>query len=284
MRKILLGLILVLMTVTFVSAAEDGQAIRFADEYESQVSAQELAKDYEGWKISLAIRAGRAEYEEKEQTIKSKYNVIYPEAVLTVNNTTSGGMDIGADFGFGYSLTDTETWYVSGAEYQTNDLNLYRGDFKGRLGKVIGGEGFSITPFVGYGFRYINFDRSNFNILNTITLRDVVTEKYYIQHGDAGVKFSKKFGEKFSLYGKGTYGHVFYDKAHNSVLGSIDGKGGYIAEGDLNLGFALSDSCDLSLGGFAEFQKLKGGEKSGVIWPNNTLQIYGGQVGVLYKF
>jgi len=284
MRNILLGLILVLVSVAIVFAADDGQATRFADEYESQVSAQEVDKNYEGWKISAAIRAGRAKYEEKEQTIKSKYNVIYPEAVLTVNNTTPGGMDIGADFAFGYSLTDTETWYVSGAEYQTNDLNFYRGDFKGRLGKVIGGDDFSVTPFIGYGFRYINFDRSNFNILNTITIRDTVSEKYYIQHGDAGIKFIKKFGEKVSLFGKGTYGYAFYDKAHNSSLGSIDGKGGYITEGDLNLGFALSDSCDLSLGGFAEFQKLKGGEKSGVLWPKNTLEIYGGRVGFLYKF
>ncbi len=284
MRNLILALILVLTTILCASAAEYGQAINFADEYQSQVFTEEFAKDYEGWKISAAIRAGRAEYEEKEQTIKSKYDVIYPEAVLTVNNTTAGGMDIGADLAFGYSLTDTETWYVSGAEYQTNDMNFYRGDFKGRLGKVIGGEDLSITPFIGYGFRYINFERSNFNILNTITLRDVVTEKYYIQHGDAGIKFIKKFGEKISLYGKGTYGHAFYDKAHNSVLGSIDGDGGYIAEGDLNLGFALSDSCELSLGGFAEYQKLKGGQKSGVIWPDNTLEIYGGQVGLLHKF
>jgi len=287
MRYLILALLLAMTSMSPIYAAEYGQARRFADQYQTQVSAEKFAKEYESWKISLAIRAGRANYEEKEQTIESTYKVVYPEAVLSVNNTTLGGLDIGADVSFGYTPTATETWYIANTKYQTNDLDFYRGDFKGRLGKLIdlsGDETFSITPFLGYGFRFINFKRSNFNILNIITLRDVVTEKYYIQHGDAGFKLNKKFTDKISLFGKGAYGYIFYDKANNSSLGSINGEGGYIIEGDLNLGYSINDSCDLSLGGFAEFQTLKGGQKRSAIWPRNTLDIYGGRIKVMYRF
>lgn len=40
----------------------------------------------------------------------------------------------------------------------------------------------------------------------------------------------------------------------------------------------------LLLGGFADLQHLKGGEQSNIIWPDNELNIYGGDIGVKYLF
>ena len=239
------------------------------------------------WQVTANIRGGSAIYKEKATNLKSTFKTIYPELVLGALKRFENGWEVMGNFGFGYSLSDTETWYVSSNKYQTNDLDFYRLNAKGAIGKVFSfgkEQDLELIPFVGYGFRMINFQRSNFNVLNTVTSRDIVTEKYYIQHGDAGLKIEKKFGEKFSIMAQSTYGYVFYNLADNNTLGRVNGDGKYIAEGEVNLIYALNKSWQLVLGGFGEFQDLKGGTKDNIIWPDNKMYIYGGQVGAKYRF
>jgi len=137
---------------------------------------------------------------------------------------------------------------------------------------------------LGYGFGFDNFKRSNFNILDIITLRDTVSEKYYLHHADIGFMAKQKINDKFNVSGAFSYGYIFYNQANNSILGSIKGKGGYLFDVNLGVGYYLTDCLKLSLGGFVELQHLKGGTKDDVIWPDNDLNTYGGEAGVRYKF
>ena len=264
-RTILIGIILTL-AYSFLFAAETTNA---------------------PWQVSANVRGGTAIYKEKAANLKSTYKTIYPELVLDALRRFENNWEIMGNFGFGYSLTDTETWYVSSSKYQTNDLDFFRINAKGAVGKVFSfgkEQDLELTPFLGYGFRMIDFQRSNFNVLSTVTSRDIVTEKYYIQHADAGLKIEKKFGEKFSIMAQGAYEYVFYNMADNDSLGRVNGDGKYIAEGQINLVYALNKSWQLMVGGFGEFQDLKGGTKDNIVWPDNKMYIYGGQIGARYNF
>ena len=139
-------------------------------------------------------------------------------------------------------------------------------------------------PFLGYGFRLIGFERTNFNILNIITSREVVTEKYYIHHIDAGLRLDKPLTEKWGISVSGLLGYVFYNQADNSALGKVDGSGGYLVDGNINLSYSLTNSSRLIFGGFVEKEDLKGGEKGDIIWPDNDLDIYGANIGVKFIF
>ena len=112
----------------------------------------------------------------------------------------------------------------------------------------------------------------------------MVKEKYYLHHTDLGLRFTNKFGEKWALSGKGAFGYVFLNEAKNSSLGTVDGGGGYLIDGNLNLSYSLSARWQFLLGGSAELQSLKGGSKEDVIWPDNDLRIYGADIGMRFIF
>ncbi len=288
----ILGVIMVFLfsfcAFAHASVAEYYKARELAMEQAQESAPAQATESQENkaWTMEADIRAGAAQYKEKESTISSSFNAFYPELFLTAAHEGENGLQTALGFSFGGTTTDTEKWFINGVEYQTNDLYFYRINAKASIGKILYSENkdFKAVPFLAYGFRFIDFNRTNFNILNIITSRDIVTEKYYIQHIDFGVNFDKKFNDKFSVSGLASYGYVFYNQAHNSALGDINGSGGYLAEVNVNLGYSLNKSWQLIFGGFGEWQKLKGGEKDNVLWPDNRLDIYGGNIGAKYSF
>ncbi|MFH0858734.1 MAG: hypothetical protein V1842_04265, partial [Candidatus Omnitrophota bacterium] len=230
---------------------------------------------------------GIAEYEEDEQGVTSEFESEYGQLTLTALNRNDNDVEKTVSVSMGTALEDGETWYVNSAKYQSNDLDFYKGDFLATIGKILYSDRYSglrAIPFVGYGFRYFKFERSNFNILNLITLREVVTEEYYLHHFDCGLKLENDLNDRLQIQGMGGIGYVFYNQADNSSLGKVDGSGGYIIDAGLGLRYLMSDSWKLILAGFMERQYLNGGKKGNVIWPDNDLNIYGANIGMQYLF
>jgi hypothetical protein len=272
-------------------AADFSEAQRFAKEYEQEVKAREPKTQEEMeksmWSVAIKTKIGMARYEENEQTVSSDYNAFYSEVSCAVVNQNQGDIEKAINLSYGQSITDKETWKISDLEYQTNDLDFYRLNFGASIGKVLYSDRYQnlrVVPFLGYGFRYINFERSDFVILSAITLRDVVNEEYYLHHADCGVKFDFPISTKWNVAGLGSFGYVFYNQADNSVLGKIDGGGGYIVNGNIDLRYAISDAWQLIFGGFVELQSLNGGQKGSIIWPDNDLNIYGGNIEARFVF
>jgi len=262
------------------------EAKKFAGEYAQEAKINEENKK-NMWHILTNLKVGAANYKEEEQTVSSDYKAVYSEFLCAAVNQSNNDIEKAIDFSFGQSTTDTETWYISDIKYQTNDLDFYRINLKGSIGKILYSDKYKnlqVVPFLGYGFRYINFKRADFNILDIITFREVVTEKYSIHHCDFGLKFNNALGDKWNIFGLGSFGYVFYNQADNSYLGKTDGAGGYLFDGNINLQYSLSDSWQFIFGGFFELQNLNGGQKSDVVWPDNKLNIYGGNIGIRLLF
>ncbi|MBP7216468.1 MAG: hypothetical protein KBA46_04200 [Candidatus Omnitrophica bacterium] len=265
----------------------------------TQTDAQEFAEEYI-WEISVAYRPGVATYEEDDSGITSDYTAFYNDVQFAAKRYFEKNFEIFGSVAIGGALTDTETWYVGGPQYQTNDLNFFRTDLKIMAGKWFNTgsylaekttwnmpaylQNLILEPYGGYGFRYISFRRSNFNILNLITSTDVVDERYYLSHLDIGVELKTKLTDRWSLRAASAYGWVFSNEAHNDSLGDIDGEGGHIVDSLLDLSYTINDRLKLTLGGFVELQKLRGGESDIAIWPDNTLNIFGGNLKVQYAF
>lgn len=284
--KLTLNVVVFLFSFSCSAYALDSyEAREFAADYEQEIKRKNGTRP--SLDIKTDIKVGVANYKEEEQNIKSEYKAVYPEVLFSVTKPGESDVETSLELSFGQTLADVETWYISGEKYQTNDLDFSRVNIKGSVGKILYSDKYQnlqVIPFGGYGFRFIRFERTNFNILNVITSREVITEKYYLYHLNFGIKFDKKMNDKFAILGLADFAYVFSNQAENSALGRVVGGGGYLVDGDLNLQYSLNSSWKLSLGGFIELQNLKGGERGNVIWPDNKLNIYGGRIGIQYNF
>lgn len=258
----------------------------FAEEYAGELAVR-AEQRLKRWKFDIGAKLGVAVYEESQDDIESDYSVFYPEIAARVERGFEHGINAGAEFSFGYTPTATETWKVSGVKYQTNDLNFYRLNFKADIGKSLYFgplPGWEIAPFIRYGYRFINFERTNFNILNIFTSRDVVNEKYYIQHMGLGIRLNKALDAANDIAGVFSYARIIDVYAENSSLGRVNGHGGYLVDGSIDWQYRLDDTWKLVLGGFFELQEINGGTKDNVIWPDNNLNIYGAKAGLRADF
>jgi hypothetical protein len=283
------NIIFCLFNLAYAADAQHYKALNFAKEYESEVKVQREApvENRGSWKPEVSIKSGIASYEESEQILRSHWDGFYSEVLGNLLKEGANDVENALSFSFGQSVTETETWHISDIKYQTNDLNFYRINLKGSLGKILHHdryENLRVIPFLGYGFRFINFKRANFNILDIITSHEAVTEKYYIHHLDFGIRLDNKLSSRWSFSGLACFGYVVYNQADNSMLGKVGGGEGYLVDGNINLQYNLNDFWQLIFGGFIELQKLPGGEKGDAIWPDNELNICGGNIGMRYVF
>jgi len=288
--KIITIMICLLCFVNFSYADEARDTDEFAREYIQELKDKTKSKGEKadtGWSLDTQLKSGVASYEEDELGVSSEHETPYTELLARGVYQGDSGIEMGIGSSFGYAFSDTETWYVDGLKYQTNDLNFYRFNLNGALGLRLPLQedaSLHFTPYIGYGFRLIKFERSNFNILNVITSTEVVSEKYYIHHADCGIKLDMDLTDKLTLSPSWAYGYVFYNQADNSALGTIKGGGGFLFDVNIDLKYSLSESWQLLLGGFSEYQKLNGGEQNNIIWPDNSLKIYGGKLAARFVF
>jgi hypothetical protein len=245
-----------------------------------------------GWEVNLNNKIGHAIYRENESTLKSKWSNFYYRLDLGVDNFADEDRNIKllANFGFFIAPTDTETWHVSGVKYQTNDMDFFGINqdlaigYQFKISNPRKEEKLIFTPLLGYGYKRIKFKRTNFNVLNIITSREVVSEIYDIHYLSSGFHADYYTNEKWKFFSNFLYGYIFSNKADNSALGTIDGEGGSLFTFDVGMAYSFNDKNRISFGGFAEFQRLKGGETATVIWPDNDFNSYGALMNYSYSF
>lgn len=281
---------------TAYAVNDSGPALLFAKEFKDELSSskglppepEEVTEQKQASsRLETTFRAGTANYKERESTIRSEWDAFYAELGVSFFKDTPGDIEYALGASFGQSVAQNEDWDIDDVLYQTNDMDFFRFNVTGSIGKILYSdryENLRVVPFLGAGFRLIDFRRSDFNILNIITIRDTVSEKYYLPHIDAGVRFESKLGENWGISGMAAFGYVPYNQADNSSLGTVTGIGGYLVNGDINLDYHINDAWVLALGVFSDYQDLKGGSKDNVIWPDNKLFIYGGNLTLRYNF
>lgn len=238
------------------------------------------------WNIELDNKIGAMTYQENESPIDSNCIAFYYEGIIAVDYFKEKGIIGRLDFGMPFTSVSEETWDVSGVRYQTNDLSFWGMESNIELGYSFPmvADKWSIAPLGAYGFSFTRFTRTNFNVLNVITSTAVVDEDYWVQHIDMGGKFFYNVNEKLNFDIKGLFGFVVYDSAHNSVLGTIEGGGGYVVKAETNINYKIYNSLYIAGGAFFTTQYLKGGTSGNLIWPNNYLYTYGGKINIKYTF
>lgn len=137
---------------------------------------------------------------------------------------------------------------------------------------------------MGYGFRYVKFKRENFTILRIITIRETVPEAVEIHYLNGGLALEYAPTDRLSFSGSASVGHVLYNQADNSLLGTVRGHGGTLGSFGVTAQYAVGTSWQLGLGAFTEVQRLAGGEKEQVVWPDNHLNMYGGTLNLRFQF
>jgi len=252
-----------------------------------------LAEDYAafpGWELTAELQGGGAEYEEHASSVDvdSKWNDFFGRVNLSLGNYDlerfEGGIK-GSLFG---TLEDTEKWYLNGSLYQNNDMYFTGGSFLAEAGIAIGDKekpGMLIfTPLVGYGYNRNHFVRSNFVTSGTVSELGEVSEDYDVHYIDFGGKLNFVFNEKMLVDLRASCGVVVDNEADNSLLGTVDGHGGYIPKFDGKLKLVTGPDSSLNIGGFCEHQHLEGGTSGNVEWPDNDLLLWGFTLGATYKW
>lgn len=239
------------------------------------------------WAVATDVTLAGLSYKESDSGLKSSFKALYTEFSAELSRRLPYGFITSARGSFGLTTNEPETWKIDNITVQTNDLDLWQVSADSKLAYALTFEranGLRLLPSVGYGFRYVKFTRSNFNIPDIITIRDTVSERYAIHHLDVGLGIDYALGERWRLVSDTSAGFVVYNQADNSVLGTVTGNGGLLIRSRLGLEWALHDSWNVTVEGYSEFQDLEGGRKGNVIWPDNTLAVYGGSLRAKFSF
>ena len=231
-------------------------------------------------------------YEEKDSLgsvdLSSDWKAYHNKTTLYVSDYNNEKFEGEVRYGMYFTPKAQEKWDINGSRYQTNDMSLWGIDTGFLVGYAIpfttDAVDITITPLVGYSWKFTRFSRSNFNILNTFTIAETVDEDYNVHYVDAGMRLNFDVDGKFDIYLKPIFGVVLYNSAKNSALGTIKGDGGYVLDLDAGIEYPLSEDMILDVAFVGEWQKLQGAEKDNVLWPNNTFSSYGIKIGIKHKF
>lgn len=253
------------------------------------VCSLSVAPQLYAWEISFDNYIGGAIYKESESSVESDWSAFYNKSTVKVADYDNKNVEGDLHFGMGVSATGEETWDINGVEFQRNDMRFWDIDTGIDLGWAfsfpVGEEtNVTLTPLVGYRWRFIRFTRENFTILNVITIRETIDEDYNIHFLDVGGRFSVTPGEKLEFFAKPVFGIVLYNSADNSELGTIEGDGGFAFSLDTGINYAIKENIILGLMFSCEIQRLTGGESGNVLWPDNSLDTYGGKISLSYRF
>lgn len=252
----------------------------------------------EVWEVSADHYMGAAIYRESDTyegtDIESDCKSFYEKVTLNFGNYDKEGLEGDIHYGMFFTSGATETWDVDSVQFQTNDMRFWGIDAGFDIGWAFPIEGISdfsynkinmvLTPIVGYRWKFIRFSRDDMNIMNTVVITETVDEDFYINSIDVGGKLDIEINDSLNLFIKPILGIVVYNSSYNSALGSMGGGGGLFFDGTVGLDYSITDDVVLGLSFRTELQRLQGGEKDGMIWPDNSLDIYGGSVSIKYLF
>lgn len=248
-----------------------------------------ISSQAHGWEFSLDDYVGSARYKEKEGTVKSDWSAFYNRTTLSLGDYDNEKIEGDVRLGVSITATATETWNVSDVEYQTNDMSFLGVDMAGDIGWAFSTDmgknaKAALTPLLGYKCKLIRFTRNNFVILNTITMRETIDEGYNLHFLDLGGRASAEFGDKVEIFAKPIFGIGLYNSAHNSSLGTVKGGGGFLFNLDTGINYLATKDLVVGVAFTCEIQRLTGGGSGDVIWPDNSLDTYGGTVSLKYRF
>jgi len=260
------------------------------------VSGQAFAQP--AWNVSIDDSMGVAFYKENDtiagSTVKSDWKAFYNKTTIALSNYDGEGIEGEVRYGMFLTPNAKETWDVNSVRYQTNDMGFWGIDTGIDIGWGFSFEGVSdfadenlditLTPLVGYRWKFFRFSRTNFNVSNIITSAETVDEDYSIHCLDLGARIGLDLGEKWEVFAKPIFGIVLYNSAKNSALGTIKGDGGFIFNMDTGVNYRLSENFVLGLMFTTEIQRLQGGTKDSIMWPDNSLDMYGGKISLTYEF
>ena len=252
------------------------------------------------WQVSVDNTMGGAIYKE-DQTL-GRYNVasdwsgFYNKTTFRLGDFDNEDFEGDIHFGMFFTSRATEKWDVNEIEYQTNDMSFWGLDTGLDVGWAFPIKAISdfapeelnivLTPLVGYKWKFMRFSRSKFDTINTITVAETVDEDYNIHCLDVGGRLSLEIDDRWEVFAKPIFGIVVYNGANNSELGTINGGGGLVFDFDTGVNYEITE--DLVLGAmFAmEIQRLTGGTNDAgtIMWPDNSLDVYGGELRLAYKF
>ena len=184
---------------------------------------------------------------------------------------------------------ETEEWTSGGRLLQRNDMELQGFEGAGDFGLDLlpASRGTTVaTVWGGVGYRRQEFERSGFFTPDETSALESVTvdETFDIAYGRVAVEVQAEISERWLWSGEVMGGGVFYNKAENQLLGSIEGGGGWTGSADARLWYRPGGRHRLGAGvGYAR-QELEGGTRTRffsledgqvspdvVEWPDNTL-------------
>jgi hypothetical protein len=242
--------------------------------------------------LALFAGVGRLDYEETVslEPVRSDWNA----TVLTVGGrwlyVNPAGYKLRVISSVWRTGDDTETWADDSGLRQRNDLAVRGFDGAGDFGLDLRPPGASgqtlFTLWGGLGYRWQEFERSSFFTPNeTSGLENVtVDESYDIAYGRLALEASGPLSERWSWSGEILGGAVFYNKADNALLGSIEGDGGFMAAAGAHVWHQPRARHRVGAGIRYDLQDLDGGDRTRfftledgrvvpevVEWPDNEL-------------
>ncbi len=245
-----------------------------------------------GWQMTSDVEIGTLSYEEDASSVgvTSDLGSSYGKLNIEYGESNEEQLEAGIHISLFQSLEDEENWHLGGfGLIQTNDTDLWGVNASANLGWAFVihdeiEESVILTPYAGYGYRFWEFSRSNFNVLGTVVEVGEVSEDYNIHYLDFGSRLIWNVSRKTSFKVGWGYGWVRFTEANNSELGKIEGEGGRIIQWDVALSYLFSENVAAFAGFGFESQNLDGGTSGNVIWPDNEAIFLGGKVGAVYRF
>ena len=260
------------------------------------VFAMQFTAGAEAWKLEVENYSGYVSYEENETVsgldLDSDWSAYINRTGLTFKGYDHEGFEGEVRTGFSFTTENSEKWDINDIECMTNDMKLWAWDAGFLLGWALpldmnsADSELCFTPLIGYNYEFIRFTRTNFNILDVITVTEVVDIDYYLHALDLGGRIDFAVNEQLNFFVKPIYGFIVYDYVHNSTSGGVEGNGGsYYVNLDAGIEYDINKDWMIGLLFRAEWQRLSGGNRNnGVVWPANSLDTYGGAVNISYKF
>ncbi len=263
---------------------------------------QEMAEEVEvtvtnraGGEGVLEIRAGLggASYEESVSIspVESEWDGAYGEVGLTYTYSDRSGYKLRLGGSLWASDSDTEEWREQGQLVQRNDLEVSGLTLTGEFGiGLVNRPDRSLNAWLGLGYRYNDFERSDFNTFDQVSIADLgsVSEEYDIGTFSVALDGVTELSPKWSLSGNIGVGIVFFNEASNEVIpGTVEGDGGVIVEVGMHAWYAVAKNRRVGVGVQYEHQELDGGTESRffitrggipianvVEWPDNELDSF----------
>jgi len=248
-----------------------------------------FSRSLSAWEIKSDNKLGGMSIHQEADDRNGDWVGFFYEGLLSIGHDAEEGFIGNAEVGFPVSATSEEQWTNRGIEAQTNDLNYWGINTNFEIGyafptTLIGDLEIGVAPLVGYGFSFLKFERSGFDITTAMPGVAVVSEDYNYHHLDIGGKIYWFASDRITVNLKSMVGFIVYNSNYNSQLGDLTGGNGFLVKTNAGIDYIISRNLIFNLDGFIEFHRLHGATSGNFTWLDTDLTTYGGKLGMKYIF